>query len=83
MSNEGKESIVIHGLDLIDIITFISKKNRRYAAMTLQEIEDSLGKSHKDFPNIRKAVLDGYNNYTRSIVRAVFKVDIEDIPYVE
>jgi len=35
-----------------------------------------LGKDSKEYTLVRKLVLDGFNNYTRSIVRAIFG-DIE------
>ena len=77
MSNQGKDNFVLHGLDLMDIVSYVDTKNKRYLAMVLQDVEDVLGKGHPDFPVIRKSVLDGFNSYTRSLIRALFG-EIED-----
>jgi hypothetical protein len=73
----GKEPVVeIDGLDLFDLITFISKKNKRFIAIILADIEEIVGKDSDTYQQIRKIVLDGFNDYTRSVVRIVFG-DIE------
>ena len=73
----GKEPVVeIDGLDLFDLITFISKKNKRFIAIILADIEEIVGKDSDEYQQIRKIVLDGFNDYTRSVVRIVFG-DIE------
>jgi len=72
----GDRGVIIQGLDLIDIVTFISKKNKKFQAILLSELEETLGKDSKEYTLVRKLVLDGFNNYTRSIVRAIFG-DIE------
>jgi len=77
--NERKvvtEGVIIQGLDLQDIIDFIDKKNKKFQAITLTEYEEILDKNSPEFKAIRKITLDGYNNYTRSVVRAIFG-DIE------
>lgn len=80
MSNNDNH-ITIEGLDLGEIISFLQSKNKRYLAMTLQDIEETVGKSHPGYPIMRKAVLDGFNNYTRSLIRYLFGVDIEEKGY--
>lgn len=72
----GDRGVIIQGLDLIDIVTFISKKNKKFQAILLSELEETLGRDSKEYTLVRKLVLDGFNNYTRSIVRAIFG-DIE------
>ena len=69
---ETSEGVLIQGLDLKDIIGFIEKKNKKFQAITLSEYEEVLNKNSAEFRAIRKITLDNYNNYTRSIVRAIF-----------
>jgi DNA helicase HerA-like ATPase len=70
--------VVVQGLDLVDITTYIDKKNKKFQAILLTEIEEIIDKDSPEFKAIRKQVLDGYNNYTRSIVRAIFG-DVESM----
>jgi hypothetical protein len=64
--------VTIEGLDLIDVINFMNKKNKKYQALLLKDLEDILGKDSDQFHLIRKLVLDSYNDYTRSIIRLLF-----------
>lgn len=68
---------IIQGLDTIDVAKIISKKNSKFLAIGLQELEESLDKNDESFNNIRKIFLDNFNDYTRSIMRIIFG-DIED-----
>jgi hypothetical protein len=68
--------VIIQGLDIMEVIGFITKKNKRYQAMSLQELETILPADSEEFKMIRKLFLDGYNDYTRSILRIIFG-DIE------
>ena len=43
----------------------------------LQEIEDIVGKDSDEFMKIRHVVLDGLNEYTRSILKAIFGTSFE------
>ena len=72
----GKQVVTIDGLDLFDMISFIGKKNKRYLAIILADVEQIIDKDSKEFEAIRKIFLDGFNDYTRAIVRIVFG-DIE------
>ncbi len=72
------EGYLIQGLDLRDIINFIDRKNKKFQAITLTEYEEILDKHSPEFRAIRKITLDNYNNYTRSVVRAIFG-DVENI----
>lgn len=96
MDNRG---IIIQGLDIIDVLQFTQKKNKKFQAVFLNDLEELLNpqkflemvnidedselgqkikKAYKeDFFNIRKLYLDAQNNYTRSILRAIFG-DVED-----
>ncbi len=76
--NERREGYLIQGLDLPDITGFIDKKNKKFQAITLTEFEEVLDKNSPEFKAIRKITLDNYNNYTRSVIRAIFG-DVENI----
>jgi hypothetical protein len=73
---EDKNLISI-GLDAIDIINFISKKGRRYVATTLQELEEILPKDSEEYEKVRKLFLNSFNDYKRSVCRAIFGTDLE------
>jgi len=63
---------IIQGLDTIDAAKIISKKNSKFLAIGLQELEESLDKDSEEFNTIRKLFLDNFNDYTRSIMRIIF-----------
>lgn len=67
----------IQGVDIIDLMVKVGQENKRFAAKTLQEIEEVIGKDSPEYPKVRKVVLDCFNNYTRSIMRSVFGNDFE------
>lgn len=68
---------LIQGLDPLDVAGFVSKKNKKYQAVLLQDIEEILGRDTQEFAAIRKLVLDSYNNYTRSVLRVIFGNDFD------
>jgi len=73
--SEGTQAI--QGVDIIELIMDVGQKNKKFTAKTLQEIESIMGKDSPEYPLVRKAVLDCFNNYTRSIMRSVFGNDFE------
>ena len=78
MTGERKE-VIVSGLDLIDVIELTDKKLKKYIAITLQDLEETFqerGVDESHFKFFRKIVLDGYNNYTRSLMRILLG-DIE------
>jgi hypothetical protein len=77
VKNYGQE-VVIDGMNMFDIITIISKKNKRYIANALDEMEEILGADTETFVKVRKVFLDSQNDYTRSIFVTLFG-DIEGI----
>jgi hypothetical protein len=70
--------MLIQGLDLVDVIHFIAKKNKTYLAIMLHDLEEVVDKDSPEFAKIRKIMLDGINEYTRSINRVIFGNDFED-----
>ena len=67
---DNRSGLFISGIDIIDLENLIKKKNRKFIALTLQEIEERPD-------NFRKAIMDGFNDYTRSLLRAIIG-DTED-----
>ena len=73
---DRQREVIVQGLDLTEVIGFINRKNKRYQAMSLQELETIISKDSEEFSQIRKLFLDGFNDYTRAILRIIFG-DIE------
>lgn len=69
---------IIQGLDIIDILKFITKKNKKFQAIFLNDLEEVLNSNSDEYRIVRKLYLDSQNNFTRSILRAIFG-DVEDI----
>ncbi len=78
MANKYGTQVVIEGMNMFDVITIISKKNKRYIANALDEMEEILGSDTEKFIKVRKIFLDTQNDYTRSIFVTLFG-DIEGI----
>lgn len=70
---------VIQGLDVVDIQHFVGRKNRKFQAVILHDIEEILDKDSDEFQKVRKLVLDGFNEYTRSVLRIIFGNDLENV----
>lgn len=68
---------IVLGLDLIDVINFISRKNKQDIAKALQELELILPKDSEEYVLVRKLFLNYFNDYKRSICRAIFGTDLE------
>lgn len=69
---------ILQRVDFVDTIAFAIKKNKRFQAVMLRQIEDVLGDDREKYMAVRKIVLDGMNNYLRSILRAIFG-GVEDL----
>lgn len=70
--------IIIEGLDLVDALTMISAKKDKFVAIMLSDVELMFPKNSKEFKYIRKVILDGMNDYTRSYLRILFG-DVEGL----
>lgn len=64
--------ITIEGLDIIDLVEEIDKKDRRFKAVCLQALEETTNLSPEEFKMVRKIILDSMSSYTRSLVRMLF-----------
>lgn len=69
------KSFNFKGLDEIDIIRIINSKKNAYLKLLLEALEKENLEFDK-YKEIRKAILDSFNEYTRSILR-LFTDDIE------
>ena len=79
MEGINREPVVIQGFDVIDVLRLIEKKKNKFAAVSLQEVEE-LNLEPADYERVRKVFLDTLNEYTRSMMRALLG-DIEIPPY--
>jgi len=70
--------IVIEGLDLVDALNVIENKKDKFVAIMLSDVELMFTKNSKEFKFVRKVILDGMNDYTRSYLRILFG-DVEGL----
>ncbi len=78
MSNNREElGVIIEGLNVLEIVRFLRNKNKKYLAITLNNIEDVLESDSEEYKLIRKEVLDGFNEFTRAIVEVLFGDQLE------
>jgi hypothetical protein len=71
-----KTGVIIQGFDILDVTKYIGQCNKKYQAILLSKIEDKV-RDRDTFLQLRKDVLDSFNDYTRDIVESVFG-NIED-----
>ena len=71
-----KSSIIISGLNAVDLIKFVDRKTKKHLATLLSDLEfiiyDTEIDDDEKFSRTRKLVLDSMNNLVRSIVRSIF-----------
>lgn len=73
-----KPEVTIEGLDVIDVVRYITRKKDKFLAIALAELEETMEKDSNEYKFIRKVFLDAFNDYTRSILRTIFG-DIEGL----
>jgi hypothetical protein len=71
------DRIIELGLDPIDILQFVDRKSKRYIANTLQELETIIPPDTEEYEKVRKLFLNCFNDYKRSVSRAIFGTDLE------
>lgn len=64
--------VVLQGFDILDTVRFISKTNKKCQATILAGLETVIDKNSSDYNIVRKIVLDGTNDFTRTIVKNIF-----------
>jgi hypothetical protein len=64
--------VIIEGLDVIDVVRYITRKKDKFLAIALTELEETMDRESNEYKFIRKVFLDAFNDYTRSILRTIF-----------
>ena len=77
MPNTKETGVIIEGLNVLEVVKFLRNKNKKYLAITLNNIEDVLDSDSAEYKLIRKEVLDGFNEFTRAIVEVLFGDQLE------
>jgi hypothetical protein len=67
---------IVQQIEVLDVLTAISKKKKKLQAILLQELETIVDKSSPEYIKMRKVILDETSDYARSVVKSVFG-DIE------
>jgi predicted site-specific integrase-resolvase len=57
----------VNGIALLEIVQRIETHKRMHCRLTLDAIERAIPASNPAFKNIKKAVLDGYNDLARDV----------------
>ena len=71
----------MNGLDLLDVLGLIKRKQRRYIALLLNDVEELMDDDPEVYSYLRKILLDYFNDYTRSIFRILIGEDVEGLTY--
>ena len=72
-----KGTTILQGVDVQDIIRFISSKNRKIQATFLSQAEELLKDQPEKYRELRKLFLDSSNGYMRAVRSAIFG-DVEN-----
>jgi len=71
----------VNGLDMIDVLSAIKRRQGRYLALLLKDMEEVLDTDSDGYKLVRKLVLDHFNDYTRSIFRILIGDEIEGLTF--
>ena len=71
--------VEINGLDELDIMNAILRRQKRYLALLLQDVEQVMA-TEGNYQLVRKMILDNFNDYTRSMFRVV-GIEVEGIKF--
>lgn len=81
----------VDGFGLLDLMATIKRRQNRYLALVLNDLEAYLLENEKSpltekekeevYGTVRKYVLDTFNDYTRSIFSVLLGEDIESLNY--
>lgn len=72
----NSRSVIVKGMDVLDLVDFIARKNKKSQAIVLSQLEEILGRDSSEYSKVRKIFLDTMNDYTRSVLTTIFG-DIE------
>jgi hypothetical protein len=68
----AEPEVIIEGLDVIDVVRYITKKKDKFIAIVLAELEETFDRDSDEYKFVRKVFLDAFNDYTRSLMRTIF-----------
>lgn len=74
----GDAKIVINGLDYIALIETLETIKNRFVKITLTGVEDVCNQDlteKEKFKQVRKYILDGFNDELRTMLRSIFNDD--------
>jgi len=63
---------IIQAVDLVTLIGYIDKRNKKLQAILLQNMEKNFDKGSKEYIELRKIILDETSDFARSVVRKIF-----------
>jgi replication-associated recombination protein RarA len=72
----NSKPVIVQAMDVLDLVDYITRKNKKSQAIVLSQLEDILGRDSKEYSKVRKIFLDTMNDYHRSILTTIFG-DIE------
>jgi hypothetical protein len=66
-----------NGLDILSILSILERRKGTYLSLLLDDLELLYKKGDPQFADVRKLVLDYFNDYYRSLIKVVTDGDIE------
>jgi hypothetical protein len=75
MDEFKRHGILLQGFDLLDVVEYIDRTNKKFQATLLSQLEEEIT-DKEIFMVVRKLVLDSTNNFVRTIVKKIYG-DIE------
>jgi len=73
--------VEVNGLDMIDVLSAVKRRQGRYLALLLKDLEEILDINSEEYALVRKLVLDHFNDYTRSVFRILIGDEIEGLTF--
>jgi len=71
----------IDGLEMLKALKVLKKRQNRYLALLLSDIEEVMDSDSEEFEAVRKYVLDYFNDYTRMINQLLLGDNIEGLTF--
>jgi len=65
-------SEIIQEVDLLSLVSYVDRKNKKLQAILLQNMEKNFDKGSKEYVELRKVILDETSDFARSVVRKIF-----------
>ncbi len=65
-------------IDMLDILGILERRKNTYLSFLLNDLEMLFNRGNPDYQHVRKMVLDYFNDYYRSFIKAVVDGEIEN-----